>query len=100
MFCNSDSCDSAICRPDYRSGPVVMAAFYFLYSPFPLFTGVSGSQTSRKLNFRFGPGGVGCSVANKIGGDHGLLERRRAAPARQRAGAQEDRPGLARADGW
>jgi len=30
-----------------------MEAFYFLYGPFPLFTGVSGSQTSRKLNFRF-----------------------------------------------
>jgi hypothetical protein len=99
MFCNSDSCDSAICRPDYRSGPVVMAAFYFLYSPFPLFTGVSGSQTSRKLNFRFGPGVVGCSVAIKIGGDHGLLERRTTAPACQRAGAQEDRPGLARSTG-
>src|SRR5215217_4756513 len=99
MFCNSDSCYSAICRPDSGSRPVVMAAFYFLYSPFPLFTGVSGSQTSRKLNFRFGPGVVGCSVAIKIGGDHGLLERRRKAPAYKRAGAQEDRPGLANATG-
>ena len=99
MFCNSDSCDSAICRPDSRSRPVVMAAFYFLYSPFPLFTGVSGSQTSQKLNFRFGPGVVGCSITSKIGGDHGLLERRTTAPAHKRAGAQEDRRGLARAEG-
>jgi hypothetical protein len=99
MFCNSDSCDSAICRPDSRSRPVIMAAFYFLYSPFPLFTGVSGSQTSRKLNFRFGPGVVGYSVANKTGGDYSLLERRTTAPAYQRAGAEEDRPGLAHAAG-
>src|SRR5215208_8149776 len=35
----------------------------------------------------------------QIGGDHGLLERRTTAPARQRAGAEEDRRGLARADG-
>src|SRR5215218_3135531 len=44
------------------------------------------------------PGVVGCSVATKIGGDHGLLERRTTAPAHQRAGAQEDRRGLARAE--
>src|SRR5215213_11327114 len=42
MFCNSDSCDSAICRPEPRSRPLVMEAFYFLYSPFPLFTRVRG----------------------------------------------------------
>src|SRR5215213_11488837 len=46
-----------------------------------------------------GPSVVGCSVAIKIGGDHSLLERRRTAPAYQRAGAQEDRRGLARAEG-
>src|SRR5215211_7001433 len=34
-----------------------------------------------------------------MGGDHGLLERRRTATARQRAGAQADRHGLARAKG-
>jgi hypothetical protein len=44
MFCNSDSCDSAICRPELRSRPLVMGAFYFLYSPFPLCTEVHGSQ--------------------------------------------------------
>src|SRR5215203_2462003 len=46
-----------------------------------------------------GPSVVGCSVAIKIGGDHGLLERRRKAPAYKRAGAQEDRRGLAHAGG-
>src|SRR5215203_2087957 len=46
-----------------------------------------------------GPSVVRCSVANKTGGDHGLLERRRKAPAYKRAGAQEDRPGLANATG-
>src|SRR5919112_3977390 len=44
-------------------------------------------------------GVVGSSVANKIGGDHGLLERRRTAPACQRAGTEEDRRGLAHAEG-
>ena len=43
MFCNSDSCDSAICRPESCSPPLVMETFYFLYSLFPLFTGVRGS---------------------------------------------------------
>src|SRR5829696_1090637 len=34
MFCNSDSWDSAICRsPAPCSRPLVMEAFYFLYSP-------------------------------------------------------------------
>src|SRR5829696_2995430 len=46
-----------------------------------------------------GPSVVGCSVANKTGGDHGLLERRTTAPAYKRAGAQEHRRGLARAAG-
>src|SRR5215217_9053013 len=46
-----------------------------------------------------GPSVVGCSVANKTGGDHGLLERRATAPAYQRAGAEEDRPGLAHSAG-
>src|SRR5215217_3064420 len=46
-----------------------------------------------------GLGGVGWSVAKKIGGDHGLLERRTTAPACQRAGAEEDRRGLTRAEG-
>ena len=45
------------------------------------------------------PGVVGPSVANNIGGDHGLLERRRTAAACQRAGAEEDRSGLAHAEG-
>src|ERR671921_98810 len=45
------------------------------------------------------PGVVGCSLAIKIGGDHGLLQRRTTAPAYQRASAQADRHGLARAAG-
>jgi hypothetical protein len=44
MFCNSDSCDSAICLSEPRSPPVDMEAFYFFYSPFPLFTGVRGRR--------------------------------------------------------
>src|SRR5829696_8889897 len=45
MFCNSDSWDSAICRsPEPCSLLLVMEAFYFLYSPLPLFTGVRGSS--------------------------------------------------------
>ncbi len=38
MFCNSDSWDSTICQAEPCSRPLVMEAFYFLYSPFPLFT--------------------------------------------------------------
>src|SRR5918999_2734060 len=48
MFCNSDSWDSAICgSPEPCSRPLVMEAFYFLYSPFPLFTGERGSGILR-----------------------------------------------------
>src|SRR5215216_1364022 len=47
----------------------------------------------------FGPSVVGCSVANKIGGHHGFLERRTTAPAYQRTGAQEDRRRLAYSEG-
>src|SRR5215212_4215660 len=48
MFCNSDSWDSAICRsPEPCSRLLVMEAFYFLYSLFPLFTGVRGSGILR-----------------------------------------------------
>jgi hypothetical protein len=36
MFCNSDSCDSAIwLLPEPGSRPLVMKAFYFLYSLSP-----------------------------------------------------------------
>src|SRR5215207_5242649 len=56
MFCNSDSCDSAICRsPEPCSRPLVMEVFYFSYSPFPLFTGVRGrismKMSSRRASF-------------------------------------------------
>ena len=59
MFCSSDNWDSAICRPESCSRPVDMEAFYFLYSPFPLFKGVRGSgvlrtsprRSSRKVAF-------------------------------------------------
>jgi hypothetical protein len=44
MFCNSDSCDSAICISVPRFRPLAMKAFYILYSPFPLFTGVRGRR--------------------------------------------------------
>src|SRR5215211_1733146 len=48
MFCNSDSCDSAICRsPEPCSRLLVMEAFYFLCSLSPLFTGVRGSGILR-----------------------------------------------------
>jgi hypothetical protein len=48
MFCNSDSCDSAIVGPSERpSRPFVMYAFYFLYGPLPLFTRVGGSRILR-----------------------------------------------------
>src|ERR687898_227625 len=41
MFCNSDSWDSAISlSPEPCSRPLVMEAFYFLYGPLSLFTGV------------------------------------------------------------
>src|SRR5215218_265726 len=52
-----------------------------------------------EVRHNLGPGVVGCSVTNELGGDHGLLERRTTAAARQRAGAEKDRPGLARAAG-
>src|SRR5918993_709359 len=42
---------------------------------------------------------LGSYQNRRLGGDHGLLERRTTAPAHQRAGAQEDRPGLAHAEG-
>jgi hypothetical protein len=38
MFCNSDSCDSAMCLSEGLSLPLVMEAFYFFYSTSPLFT--------------------------------------------------------------
>src|ERR671912_132642 len=45
MFCNSDSWDSAIClSPEPCSRPLVMEAFYFLYGPLSLFTGVRGRR--------------------------------------------------------
>ena len=63
-----------------------------------LFTGVRGREILRtsplrsfeefaypaffsKVPHSLGHGIVGCSVANKMGGDHGLLERRTTAPA-------------------
>src|SRR5215211_8589321 len=51
--------------------------------------------------FTMPQGTVACSIilCTYIGGDHGLLERRTTAAARQRAGAQEVRGGLARAAG-
>ena len=48
MFCSSDSWDSAMClSSEARSPPLVMEAFYFLYSPSPLFTGVRGREILR-----------------------------------------------------
>jgi hypothetical protein len=61
MFCNSESWDSAICRAEPCSRPLVIEAFYFLYSPFPLFNGVRGrgilgSSHSPVRSGRTGPG--------------------------------------------
>jgi hypothetical protein len=42
MFCSSDSWDSAISLSEGSSRRLLMGAFYFLYSPFPLSTGVRG----------------------------------------------------------
>jgi hypothetical protein len=45
MFCSSESCDSAIClTSEPRSRPLVMEAFYFLYSTSPLFTRMRGRR--------------------------------------------------------
>jgi hypothetical protein len=53
MFCNSDSWDSAISRsPEPCSRPLVMEAFYFSYSPFPLFAGVRGREIPRSSHIR------------------------------------------------
>jgi hypothetical protein len=61
MFCNSDSWDSAICRsPEPCSRPLVMEAFYLLYSPFPLFTQVRGSGILRSWPRMFSC--AGCMV--------------------------------------
>jgi hypothetical protein len=59
MFCNSDSWDSAIwLSSEPRSRPLVMEAFYFLYGPFPLFTGVRGQLYANQWD-RFGSLGGG-----------------------------------------
>src|SRR5215210_3176677 len=48
--------------------------------PSTIFQTVSEEEFS-EVRHSLCPGVVGCSVANKIGGDHGLLERRRTAAA-------------------
>ena len=58
MFCNSDSWDSAIGLSEPRSRPLVMEAFYLLYSPFPLFTQVRGQLYANQWD-RFGSLGRG-----------------------------------------
>ena len=56
MFCNSESCDSAIClSSEPCSRPLVMEAFYCLYSTSPLFTRVRGKINSRKFAVASGP---------------------------------------------
>src|SRR5215203_549186 len=68
MFCTSDSCDSAICRsPEPRSRPLVMEAFYFLYSPFPLFTRVRGRLILRPSPVRCSPKQQLCLAASHVG---------------------------------
>src|SRR5829696_8368483 len=51
MFCNSDSCDSAICQTDRSSRPLVMQGFYFVYDPSPLFTRMRGREILRTSRF-------------------------------------------------
>src|SRR5215216_5563331 len=51
MFCNSDSCDSAICQSDRSSRPLVMEGFYFVYDPSPLFTRMRGREILRTSRF-------------------------------------------------
>ena len=46
MFCNSDSCDSAIGLSEHLSRPLVMEPFYFLCGPFPLLSRVRGGGFS------------------------------------------------------
>src|ERR687897_202572 len=73
-----------------------------LYSPKCLegeFSEVGLPISFSEVRHNLGPGVVGCSVTNELGGDHGLLERRTTAPARQGAGTEKDRRGLARAAG-
>jgi hypothetical protein len=56
MFCSSESCDSAIClSSEPCSRPLVMEAFYCLYSTSPLFTRVRGKINSRKFAVASGP---------------------------------------------
>jgi hypothetical protein len=65
MFCNSDSWDSAICQsPEPCSPPLVMEAFYFLYSPLPLITRVRGSGILRRWPSMFSC--AGCMVGKYL----------------------------------
>jgi hypothetical protein len=66
MFCNSDSCDSAICRPEPRSRPLVIETFYFLYSPFPVFI-EARRETVRKGTEHRSEGGFGCHEEGEMG---------------------------------
>ena len=52
MFCNSDSCESAIGVSERPSGPSIMEPFYFLQGPLPLFTGVRGRGILRSSQAR------------------------------------------------
>src|SRR5215207_280181 len=73
-------------------------AFFGAYRGFAK-QSLEGKFSEVHLTHILGPAEVGCWVADKIGGDHGLRERGRTAPAYQRAGAQEHRRRLARAAG-
>jgi hypothetical protein len=46
VFCNSDSCESAIGLSERPPRPSIMEIFYSLYSPLPLFTRVRGRGSS------------------------------------------------------
>src|SRR5918994_5889949 len=94
-WCRPDTSEAtaspALPRTGYTDSPTVAWPQPRRDSTTPLREGLRRAYRS--------PDGVGCSEDEREGGDHGLLERRRTAAARQRAGAQEDRHGLARAAG-
>src|SRR5918994_3597344 len=89
----------------WRTSPILRTSSLRLaavYSPNVVegeFSEVELPISFSEVRHNLGPGVVGCSVTNELGGDHSLLERRTTAPARQGAGTEKDRRGLARAAG-
>src|SRR5829696_1253389 len=94
MFCNSDSWDSAICRsPEPCSRPLVMEAFYFLYSPFPYSPECVEVEFSEVRH----NGVLGSWLQGSAGGIMLTVERARQSEAgrrRQRNGSVDAKPPL------